>query len=225
MAKHELTESYIESFLQTNDSHIEEMKRYASEHHVPIMEATGMAMMLQVLEIHKPKKILEIGTAIGYSAIRMVKSCPNAHIVTIERDEERLKIAEENIRKAQMEKQITVLSGDALHLIKEATELGTFDAIFIDAAKGQYERFFDLYEPLLNIGGVVISDNILFKGMVAESELPENKRMKQMVKRLKLFNERLMTDERFSSMIYPVGDGVMVSVKKEEKENIIGGGN
>lgn len=215
MALHEDNETYIQSLLQQREGHIAEMEHYAKEHNVPIMESTSMCMMLQLLEVQHPKKILEIGTAIGYSAIRMAERCPDAFIVTLERDQERADVARENIKKSGKESQISLIVGDALEQSSVVSTYESFDAIFIDAAKGQYERFFTLYEPMLKVGGLMISDNILFKGMVSGAVQPEKKRMTQMVNKLKKFNERLMSNERFSSMIYPIGDGVMVNIKKQ----------
>ncbi|MBU9720662.1 MULTISPECIES: O-methyltransferase [Bacillaceae] len=206
-------QDYIASLIPIgNDPFIERIEKYASDHNVPIMEKTGLHMLLQILELHQPRNILEIGTAIGYSAIKMAQSLP-ANIVTIERDIERLKIAKENITEAGLHERIKVIEGDALDLQDEVSAFAPYDAVFIDAAKGQYEKFFQLYEPMISTGGLVISDNILFKGMVA-GEVPSHKRIEGMVQKLRSYNEKLMSDPRFSSMIYPIGDGVLVSIKK-----------
>ncbi|WP_078597281.1 O-methyltransferase [Evansella clarkii] len=214
MKKQNITEEYINGLLPQRTPLLEEMEKYAEEHGVPIMEQTGIKLLLQILEIHQPARILEVGAAIGYSAIRMAEAVPHAEIYTMERDEERAEAARDNINKAGLSKRIFLLEGDALDLKKEAADNGPFDVLFIDAAKGQYERFFDLYAPLVLPGGLIISDNVLFKGMVSgETELT-SKRVESMVNKLRKFNERLMKDSSFSSMIYPVGDGVMVSRKK-----------
>ncbi|MDQ0254286.1 putative O-methyltransferase YrrM [Evansella vedderi] len=213
MVKRGIQEDYLSSLLLERNEDIQAIEKYAEENNVPIMEQTGMQLLLQVLQLHRPKSILEIGTAIGYSAIRMAE-VTLAQIVTVERDEERIKIAESNINKKGMNDRIKIIKGDALEVEPEVSQYGPYDVLFIDAAKGQYERFFHLYEPLVSIGGVIISDNVLFKGLVSgESDIP-SKRLEGMVKKLRSYNEERMADKRFSSMIYPVGDGVMVSIKK-----------
>ncbi|MDG5786479.1 O-methyltransferase [Evansella sp. AB-P1] len=215
------TENYLESLIQKRSSFITEMERFAAENDIPIMEPTGMELLLQFLEIQQPKRILEIGTAIGYSAIRMVERIPNCIVYSIERDESRLTIAQENISTLGLEKQINVIYGDALEVVDDVSIHGPFDMLFIDAAKGQYERFFTLYEPYVATNGLIISDNVLFKGMVTgEMDIP-SKNTKGLVTKLRAFNEEQMADKRFSTMIYPVGDGVMVSRKKNMDE--IGG--
>ncbi|MFA9557148.1 O-methyltransferase [Evansella sp. AB-rgal1] len=212
------TEEYILSLLQNRSDKIELIEKYAEEHHVPIMEPSGMKLLLQFLEIQKPKKILEVGTAIGYSAIRMGIAAKDATIFTLERDTERITVAKANIKEFNMENRIHIIEGDALELSKEVAEHGPYDVLFIDAAKGQYERFFTLFEPLVSIGGLIISDNVLFKGMVAGEIEISSKNTKSMVNKLRSFNEQRMADQRFTTMIYPVGDGVMVSLKNGKEE-------
>ncbi|MBU9712544.1 O-methyltransferase [Evansella tamaricis] len=208
-------DEYINKLLpEINDPLTIEMEQYAQKHQVPIMEPAGIALLLQVLEIHQPKKILEVGTAIGYSAIRMAKRLTDSTIVTLERDLERIQLAKQHIEKAGLENRIVILEGDALELESAVSDFGPFDIVFIDAAKGQYERFFDMYEPMVCKGGLIISDNVLFKGIVSGEKPAPHKRLEGMANKLRGYNERLMRDTRFSSMIYPVGDGVMVSIKK-----------
>ncbi|WP_026689125.1 O-methyltransferase [Alteribacter aurantiacus] len=221
MNDHEKMEHYIEQLLPKREGILAEMEEVAKEDRVPIMEQTGLSAMLQMMTLHHPKRILEIGTAIGYSSLRMVDALPDATVVTIERDQERLKQAQMYHKQAHVDNKITIVEGDALDVAEEVKELGPFDALFIDAAKGQYERFFELYEPMVKEGGVIYSDNILFKGLVAGTQTPEKKRMETMVKRLQTYNETRMKDTRLQSMIYPIGDGLMVSVKKNDQEGLV----
>ena len=215
MSRNNITEIYIETLFKKRNLFIEEMEEYAEVNGIPIMEQTGIQLLLQFLEIHQPKRILEIGTAIGYSAIRMAEVVPHAKIVTVERDEDRASRAKENILRSGHADRIILLEGDALNLKEMVAEHAPFDALFIDAAKGQYEKFFDFYEPLVLPGGLVISDNVLFKGMVSGEVIPGSKNVENLVKKLRNYNELRMKDNRFSSMIYPVGDGVMISVKRK----------
>jgi predicted O-methyltransferase YrrM len=207
---------YIQSLLPEREEAILKMEDYAREHHVPIMDLVGIETMLHLLKIANPKKILEIGTAIGYSAIRMAKVLPNAKIVTIERDEERYKQALLYVNETKTSEQIEVLFGDALELSDQVAEKGPFDALFIDAAKGQYRRFFELYEPLLTERGIIITDNVLFKGLVASEQPIEQKRIRQLVQKIREYNEWLMNHPRYETIILPIGDGMAISRRRGE---------
>jgi predicted O-methyltransferase YrrM len=209
--------SYLEALIPKREHEIEEIEQYAKEHDVPIMELIGIEAMLQILKLVQPAKILEIGTAIGYSAIRMAKALPNANIVTLERDKERYEQALFYIEKTNTAKQINVLFGDALHLYEEVADHGPFDAIFIDAAKGQYLRFFEMYEPLLSKKGIIITDNVLFKGLVAHAEQIEMKRIRSLVKKISKYNEWLMAHPCYDTVILPIGDGIAISRKRGEQ--------
>lgn len=189
------------------------MEQYAKENGVPIMELAGIEAMLQLLRIQKPKKILEVGTAIGYSALRMAYTLPNSKIISIERDAERYQLAEQYVKEAGKDTQIVIIKKDALESESEVNIHAPFDVIFIDAAKGQYQRFFELYSSYLNDGGVIITDNVLFKGLVCESEI-ENKRIRTLVKKIKDFNYWLMNHPDYDTVILPVGDGVAISKKR-----------
>lgn len=206
-------EQYLESLRPKREGLTKEIEEYAAENHVPIMEQTSLDVMLQLLSFLKPKRILEIGTAIGYSAIRMAERLPETEILTVERDEIRYNEAIANIDKAGYSDRITVLYGDAFDLANELKSHGSYQALFIDAAKGQYQRFFDEFYDELEKGGVVFSDNILFRGMVAEEEI-EEKRFRSMVKKLRHYNEFLISHPELDTTIYPIGDGLAVSQRK-----------
>jgi predicted O-methyltransferase YrrM len=207
---------YIQSLLPKREEAILQMEDYAKEHDVPIMDVVGIETMLHLLKMANPKKILEIGTAIGYSAIRMAKALPNVKIVTIERDEERYQQALFYVNETNTNEQIEVLFGDALELSGEVAKRGSFDALFIDAAKGQYRRFFELYEPLLTERGIIITDNVLFKGLVASEQPIEQKRIRQLVKKIREYNEWLMNHPRYETIILPIGDGIAISRRRGE---------
>ncbi|MGA9290121.1 MAG: O-methyltransferase [Anaerobacillus sp.] len=206
-------EQYLESLRPTREGLIKEMEIYASENHVPIMEQTSLEIMLQLLSFLKPKRILEIGTAIGYSAIRMAEQLPETVIMTVERDEIRYREALSNIEKSGYSDRITVFFGDAFELAEELKQQGPYEALFIDAAKGQYRKFFNEFYSVIEAQGVIFSDNILFRGMVAEDEI-EEKRFRSMVKKLRLYNEFLISHPELRTTIYPVGDGLAVSQRK-----------
>lgn len=207
--------SYIEGLVPDREELVLEMENYAKEHHVPIMELAGIEAMLQILRIQNPKRILEIGTAIGYSAIRMAQAVKGAAIITIERDPERYEQAEKYFERSGAASQIVLIKGDALEVESQISAFGPYDAIFIDAAKGQYKKFFELYSKYLNDDGMIITDNVLFKGLVCETEI-ESKRTRNLVKKIDGFNQWLMCNPLYHTIILPVGDGVAISIKRGE---------
>lgn len=201
---------YIESIVLDRSDLLQEMEAYAEENGVPIMELVGIEALLGMLRIQQPKRILEVGTAIGYSALRMAEALPDTTIVTLERDEERYEKAQEFLGRSSARDRVITLFGDALELQEDVKQHGPYDAVFIDAAKGQYRKFFDSYSEMLTPEGVVYSDNVLFKGLVAE-EVVEQKRIRNMVKKLQDYNKWLMDHPEYDTSILPVGDGVAIS--------------
>ncbi|ESU30688.1 hypothetical protein G3A_20755 [Bacillus sp. 17376] len=177
------------------------------------MEPAGIETMLQLLRIQRPEAILEVGTAIGYSALRMALALPETKIITLERDEERFNLAVDYIKRAGMQGRIIQISGDALELEEEAAGHGPFDTIFIDAAKGQYKRFFELYSRYLKPGGMIITDNILFRGLVYNQEA-DSRRLRSLVKKIDEFNRWLAANQEYDTVILPIGDGIAVSKKR-----------
>jgi predicted O-methyltransferase YrrM len=206
-------QQYISLLIPKRSDIFQRMEKDAEENNVPIMEATGMEALLQVLRIGQPRSILEVGTAIGYSALRMADAVPNSRIVTIERDEERYRKAEKYIEMAGKKEQIHLIKGDALEVEDIIKDLGPYDAIFIDAAKGQYKRFFEIYSNYLSDNGLIITDNVLFKGLVCEPQI-ENRRVRSLVKKINDFNEWIMSHPEYDTVIVPVGDGVAISKKR-----------
>lgn len=205
--------SYIEGLIPARNNLLSEMELFAKENGVPIMELAGIQAMLQLLYIQKPKKILEIGTAIGYSSLRMAYALPDTCIVSIERDDERFQLAQQYISRSGLSKQIILIKGDALEAIDEIHAHGPFDTIFIDAAKGQYKRFFEIYSKELHEEGMIITDNVLFKGLVCETDI-RSRNLRSLVKKIDEFNHWLMNHSDYHTMILPVGDGVAVSKKR-----------
>jgi predicted O-methyltransferase YrrM len=206
---------YIEGLIPGRNPLFTEMEEYAEAHNIPIMELAGIETMLQLLRIQQSKKILEVGTAIGYSALRMAAARPNAKVVTIERDLERLQLAEEFIDRSSSREQILLIKGDALEVEDTVSKYAPFDAIFIDAAKGQYKKFFEIYAKYLSDDGMIITDNVLFKGLVCETEI-ESKRTRTLVKKIDNYNHWLMDHPDYISVILPVGDGVAISKRRGE---------
>lgn len=211
-------DAYLQSLIPERTGLIKEMEEFALKEHVPIMEPEGMATLLQFLRLQQPKKILELGTAIGYSAIRMAETLPEATIVTIERIEKRIDVAKVNLEKSGFSHRIHLIESDALEAFEAVKDSGPFDLIFIDAAKGQYRRFFELYEPLLSKNGIIITDNVLFKGLVAENLADITPRRRRgLIKRIQNFNTWLMNHPEYESIILPIGDGMAISKHRGER--------
>jgi predicted O-methyltransferase YrrM len=209
--------SYIEGLIVERNSLLTEMESFAVEHNVPIMELAGIEAMLQLLRIQGSKKILEVGTAIGYSALRMAYTLSDAKIVTIERDEERYQLAEKFIKRSECYDRITLIKGDALEVENQVSGHAPFDTVFIDAAKGQYKKFFEIYSTYLDDNGIIITDNVLFKGLVSETEI-ESKRIRNLVKKIDDFNHWIMNHPDYFTVILPVGDGVAISKRRGERK-------
>lgn len=205
--------SYIEELIPERGPLFTEMENYAKENKVPIMELVGIEALLQLLRIQDSKRILEVGTAIGYSALRMAEALPKASIVTIERDLERIQSAEEYMSRSKHGGQILLIKGDALEVEELVRKQAPYDAIFVDAAKGQYQKFFEMYSKYLSDDGIIITDNVLFKGLVTQSEI-ESKRIRNLVKKIDGFNHWLMNHPDYHTAILPVGDGIAISKKK-----------
>lgn len=210
----EQLDHYLMQTLPYKDEWVIALEKQAEINNVPIMDPIGINYIMQLIRLNKPKRILEIGTAIGYSALRMLDAYPGTSIVTIERDEKRYHQAIENITRLQKQDQINIIFGDA---IEEINKLGSkeslFDFIFIDAAKGQYKRFFEIAETLLEEGGLIISDNVLFRGYIANPDIAPRK-YKKIVEKLRAYNEFLAQHPDFITTIVPIGDGVSISLKK-----------
>lgn len=207
--------TYIQALIPTSENWEKELEKYAAIHRVPIIEKDGIQFLTQLIRMKQPKRVLEIGTAIGYSALKINEAYPEAKITTIERDDEMVRIANENITKLNKQQHIHVIHGDALEVLKEFQMKDiTFDFIFIDAAKGQYKKFFELVQPLISNDVTIVCDNILFKGYVINQSLTEQKRLQKLANKIDLFNHWLMKEETYHTTVLPIGDGMTVSVLK-----------
>ncbi|MCV9885279.1 O-methyltransferase [Metabacillus halosaccharovorans] len=206
--------TYVENLIPESSPYVKQMEEFAKQHEVPIMEKVGIEVLLLLLSMQQPKRIFEIGTAIGYSAIRMATHLPQTQIVTVELDEERYHQANKHIHELGLENRIKTFLGDALSISEEVKQYGPFDALFIDATKAKYKKFFALYEPMLAEDGIIYSDNVLFKGTVARdrSEL-KTRRQRTLVRKLDEYNQMLSTLEGYKTTIIPVGDGIAVTKK------------
>lgn len=208
------TTQYIQSITPRTPAWASIMEQYAMENRVPIIDRVSVHFLLQLVRMHQPNNVLEIGTAIGYSALRMHEVVPNAKIITVEKNEQMYTVAKQNVALHAANNYVTVIQGDALEQLKRLREQKTvFDFVFIDAAKSQYEQFFNAIDPLVTKGGIIVSDNVLFRSFVANEIKETPKRYKKLVAKLQTFNENMMKHVKYHSSIVPLGDGLLVSVK------------
>lgn len=188
---------------------IEDLENYALVNNIPIMQKDGIDFLTNYIKENNIKNILEIGSAIGYSAIKMALVDNDVKVTTIERDKERYSIAIDNISKFNLSDRINIINDDALNI-----ELNNkYDLIFIDAAKSQYIKFFEKYEKNLNITGVIVSDNLSFHGLVEDDSKTNNRNTKQLVRKIRKYIEYLKNNTNYKTTFYELGDGVAVSIK------------
>lgn len=186
------------------------IKAYAAREAVPIIQDESGEFICNYIEKNNVKKILEIGTAIGYSAIRFAQVKDDVQVTTIELDIDRFIKAQENIKAFGLEERISAFNADALTFELE----GKFDLIFIDAAKAQYIKFFEKYKENLAEGGVIISDNLSFHGMVEDLSLTHNYSTKKLVKKIIKYINFLKENQEFDTEFFECGDGISVSRRK-----------
>lgn len=190
-----------------------EMEAYALEHNVPIIEKESIAFIMKFIKTNNIKNILEIGSAIGYSAILMASVSDDLTVTTIERDETRYMECLKNVKKCGMQDKIDVVCQDALEVNLSGV---SYDLIFIDAAKGQYTKFFEKYKYFLKPGGVIISDNLKFHGHVGNRNNIASRNLKQLVGKIENYIDFLKNNEEFETKFYDVGDGLSVSIRKSD---------
>lgn len=207
--------TYINSLDQENPAYLNELEAYAVRTDVPIIRRQMQSLLRVLFALNKPMKILEVGTAIGFSALFMSEYAPEGcHITTIEKYERRIPIAKENFRKAGKEDCITLLEGDAGKLLAELS--GSFDFIFMDAAKGQYMNFLPDVLRLLRTGGVLVSDNVLQDGDIIESRFAVTRRNRTIHARMREYLYELKHNDELETVILTLGDGTAVSVKRDK---------
>ena len=206
--------TYINSLDTGSGQFLDQLELQAKKDRVPIIRREMQSFLKVLLQIKKPTKILEVGTAVGFSALLMAKYTPeDTRIVTIEKYEKRIPVAKANFQAAGMDHRITLLEGDALEILREMED--SFDLIFMDAAKGQYIHFYPEVMRLLAPEGILVSDNVLQEGDLIESHFAVERRNRTIYKRMREYLYVLKHDERLETSILPVGDGAAVSYKKK----------
>lgn len=210
--QYDYIEEYINKTHKEEEPFFTELRADAEKNHIYILKPQVEKLIAVLLSIIKPKNILEIGTAIGYSSMLMLKYAgEDARITTIERDEEVLIKAKENIKRRGLEDRIRCIFGDATEVLEDLS--GEYDFIFIDAAKGQYRDHFEKSLKLTKPGGIIITDDVLYFGMTANDELV-TKKHGTITRRLREYLHFLCQDMRFETTILPIGDGVAITYVK-----------
>lgn len=213
--------TYIHSLEKANSSILETIEQQAHMDAVPIIRKEMESFLRVMLTVKKPKKILELGTAIGYSAILMSECIDSdAFITTIENYEKRIPIAKENIRKAGKEQVITLLEGDALEIM-QGMKQEQFDFVFMDAAKAQYIHFLPEVIRLMKEGAVLITDNVLQEGDIIQSKYVVRRRDRTIHKRMREYMEAVKNHPQLETSIIPIGDGITLSVLKNKEKRIL----
>ena len=223
MSGFERTEIFIESLNEGNTEFLDNLEAEANRDNVPIIRKSMQRFLKLMLELKKPKNILEVGTAVGFSAILMAQySQSDCHITTIEKYEKRIPVAKDNFLKSGLNDKITLIEGDAKDILNELLEnengddkfAGRYDMIFMDAAKGQYINFLPNAVKLLKKGGVLITDNVLQDDTVIQSKFTVVRRDRTIHKRMREYIRALMQSDELTTDILQLGDGISVSVKK-----------
>ncbi|MBQ3665872.1 MAG: O-methyltransferase [Lachnospiraceae bacterium] len=211
--------SYIHSLEKSNGSVYDEIEKMAHETDVPIIRKEMESFLRVMIGIRNPKNILEIGAAIGYSAIIMADCMPqNCHITTIENYDKRIPIAKENIKKAGFEEKITLLEGDATeYLDLLVSQQKYFEFVFIDAAKSQYLSYMERILKMTKEGAVIIADNVLQEGELIESRFAVDRRNRTIHSRMREYLYTVKNMKELETTIVPIGDGISMSVRKENK--------
>lgn len=211
---HDYMEQYLRDLIPDSDGPLKEMEKYACENFVPIIQKESGKFLEFMTSMKKPKKILELGTAIGYSAILMAETLDgNVSIDTIERNEDMIEIANKNIEKYGFKESINVIQGDCLEVLKDLE--GKYDLIFMDAGKGHYNHFHPECMRLLNDDGIIIADNVLFRGMVASRDLLKKRKI-TIVKRMKDYLNIVSEDRSLITSVIPMGDGIAITKRRNK---------
>lgn len=204
--------AYINSLDVGNTEFLDNLEREAVRDLVPIIRREMQSFLKVLLALKQPKKILEVGTAVGFSTLLMSEYAPgDCHITTIEKYEKRIPVARDNFKKANREECITLLEGDAMEILQSLDD--SYDFIFMDAAKGQYIHFFPHVLRLLKTGGMLVSDNVLQDGDIIESRFAVERRNRTIYKRMRDYLYELKHNESLMTSIIPIGDGAAVSIK------------
>ncbi|MCL2321512.1 MAG: O-methyltransferase [Oscillospiraceae bacterium] len=205
-------EQYLRNIIEESPSKLLEIEAYAEINHIPIISKEVSQLLKFLINIKRPNKILELGTAIGYSAISMAIFSDNkAHITTIERDEKMVEKAIENIEKFELKDNIKIIEGECLEVLESLND--RYDFVFIDAGKGHYNHFHPHCMRLLNKDGIIVADNVLFRGMLASKDLVKRRKI-TIVKRMRKYIEEITHDKSLIVSILPMSDGIALIYRR-----------
>lgn len=212
----ERTTTYLNSLYPEIDARLLEVEKNAIETFVPIIRKETQNLIQMLIKEHKPKRILEVGTAVGFSgSLMLLAAGDNATLTTIENYEPRFALAEGTFEKMELSSRVTFLKGDAMEILPKLVEDGQkFDFVFMDAAKGQYINFWPMIQNLTDSGAMIVTDNCLQDGEIIESRYAVVRRNRTIHKRMREYLYELTHDERYFTSILPLGDGVAVSIKR-----------
>ena len=205
-------ETYIESLYKPLTEALEKLRIEAEKERIPIILKCTEMFLCSMMDIKKPKNILEIGTAVGYSTACFAEKDKNCKIVSIELDEEKFNQAVKNIDEMMLSERVTFLQGDAEDVIRNQLQTQQFDFVFIDAAKSHYKRFFDAAVEVCTDDAVIISDNVLLKGDTAVSEIDPKSKHKTNIKKMQEYIEYITSLRYANTSIVPIGDGIAITV-------------
>lgn len=206
--------SYIHSLERSNGEVCDEIEEFAHQTNVPIIRKEMESFLRVLIEIKKPKRILELGTAIGYSAILMANTMSeDCRIITIENYDKRIPIARDNFKRAGVEEKVELLEGDALEILQKINE--PYDFVFMDAAKAQYLVYLKEIMRLLPVGGILIADNVLQDGELVESRYAVERRNRTIHSRMREYLYEVKNMKELETTIIPIGDGITLSVRKD----------
>ena len=191
--------------------YLEKIKSVAKENHIPIIKDDGCDFLIEFCKHNQPKKILEIGTAVGYSGSMMLLNCPDSNLTTIEINEQSFNIAKNTFSILNLTNRVNQILGDAKNVIKELNE--KYDLIFLDGSKGQYVFYYEDLKKLLNKGGYILADNVYFHGLVKGSEFVKHK-LRTIVVNLRKFIQLVQNDSTVETQILDKGDGIAIIKKK-----------
>lgn len=205
-------EDYIRGLIPNRDGRLKEIEDFARKNGVPIVQKETGVFLEFMTSMKKPKRILELGTAVGFSSILMYEAAgTEPEIITIERDEKMIELATSNLEKFDLSHKIKIEKGDCLEILEKLNE--PFDLIFMDAGKGHYNHFLPHCLRLLNQEGIIVADNVLFRGMVASQELVKRRKI-TIVKRMRTYLDMVTQDEKLITSVIPMGDGIAVTKRR-----------
>ena len=204
-------QNYIQKFITEDDSLIREMEKFASEKKIPILARESALFLEQLVMIARPKRVLELGTAIAYSSIRMARYLRKKGVIhTIEKSEDNIKLADEFLKRSGYEDKIKIINGNALDIMPTLSK--KYDLIFLDADKEDYKKLFDYSIILLKKGGIIFIDNLLWHGFAASKEVPAD--YKASTKFIREFNKYFTSQANLKTSILAIGDGIGLGIKK-----------